>query len=224
MFTVMITFRKSNKNLLERQTGTYHSIRGKTPCTYFSECIKVKKNVNFSLSLPLRCVVGIKLQLHVFLTLALDGGDWVIGCFKCRVFLGNCSKQMKNKNYKAHVYVSFSILSLFLVQLQAAGFRSGCVSNPNYSYYHTEYCDTIYWRNKLRNVYCDISWSLADCLMKQMCLLSVNDHHTCDVHLIHFTICHLCATCCWKSSVPFRIAQQLSADGHMYMKQFYFKC
>jgi len=47
--------------------------------------------------------------------------------------------------------------------------------------------------------------SLANCLMKQMGLLSVNDLHTCDVHLIHFTTCHLCAMCCWKSSVPFRI-------------------
>jgi len=70
------------------------------------------------------------------------------------------------------------------------------VSNPNYSYYHTEYCDTKYWMNKLRNVFCDISWSLANCLMKQMCLLSVNDRHTCNVHLIHFTISHLCTMCC----------------------------
>ena len=62
MFTVMITFRKSNKNLLERWNGTYHSSWGKTPCTYLSAYIKVnKKNVNFSLSMPLRRVWGIKL-------------------------------------------------------------------------------------------------------------------------------------------------------------------
>jgi len=36
----------------------------------------------------------------MFLTLALDGGEWVIGCFKCHVFLENCSQKMKNKNCK----------------------------------------------------------------------------------------------------------------------------
>lgn len=32
---------------------------------------------------------------------------------------------------------------------------------------------TQYLRNKLRNDYCNINWSLANCLMRQMCLLSV---------------------------------------------------
>lgn len=48
MFTVMITFRKSNENLLERCTGTYHLSRGGgDTCTYISEYIEVKKKRKF---------------------------------------------------------------------------------------------------------------------------------------------------------------------------------
>ena len=51
--------------------------------------------------MSLRHVEGIKLQHHVFLILALYGSEWVnLGCFKCHVFLGHCSKKLKIKIVK----------------------------------------------------------------------------------------------------------------------------
>lgn len=148
-------------------------------------------------------------------------------CFKCHasfICLGliTVANQMKNINYEALIYVIFSILSS-LVQFEAAGFGCGCVSTPNYllKHSHTEYRDSKYWRNKLRNDFCDINWSLANCLKEQMCLLPVNDHHTCDVHLIHFTMCHLYVTCCWKSQVC-AISHCVVALMDSQGKQFYY--